>query len=214
MGIYYYTYRKSIKPKKAELNGKQVLVGTADFAARHGYIYCELHPEDQRKLTRAYNIPEEEQAEYIMFGGGDGSIVYVNNKLGAWCDTPMWSGLSEIDEVGRLVKVKNRYYIVPKNVTVRDFMKIKFPKLYKTPLPHTQIYVKIHGGYTATVRDIDSFEDFVFGFGKDQPTYDKFGAKQVGQDVPGWFEMCVDEVIDIKRRELHEAFQKEHNIVL
>lgn len=216
MGVYYYTYRKSIK-KTAEFNGEKVNVGVAEFAASHGYIYGweGMHAGGKRAVTRAQNIPSDEQHDLIIFGNYDGARVFLNNKMGAWCDTPSWSGIDEDrDFVGRIFKIKGRNYIVPAGVTLRDFMKIKFPKLYKKPLPHTQIYVKINGGYTATVRDIDSFEDFVFGFGKDQPTYDKFGAKQVGQDVPEWFEACVDEVIDIKRAELHEAFKEENNIEL
>ena len=43
MGIYYYTYRKSIKPKKAEFKGEEIQVGTAEFAASHGYSTGGAH---------------------------------------------------------------------------------------------------------------------------------------------------------------------------
>jgi hypothetical protein len=208
MGIYYYTYRKSVKNKKAQFNGQEIQVGFADFATSHGYIRCELSPQGQRQLTRAQNIPKDEQADYIVFGGVDGHTVYKNNKLGAWCDTPMWSGIKQEDEIGKLFKIKGKYHIVPKGVSVRKFMETNFPKLYFKPLPHTQVYVGIHSGYTATVREIRQLEDFVFGFGKNDVDKYKFHKKQIGQDVPEWFVACVDEVIEEKRRQMEEVINE------
>jgi hypothetical protein len=204
MGVYYYTYRKSIKPKKAQFNGQEIQVGVAEFAASHGYIYGweGMHASGKRAVTRAQNIPADEQADYIVFGGIDGYTVYKNNKLGAWCDTPHWSGIKDEDEIGKIFKIKGRYHIVPKGITVRDFMKIKFPELYFKPLRSTQVYVGIHAGYTATVREIRQLEDYVFGFGSNDVDRTKFTKKQVGQDVPEWFDACVDEVINEKIKEL------------
>jgi len=213
MGVYYYTYRKSIK-KSAFLHGREVKIGVAEFAASHGYIYGfeGMHATGKREVSRGYNIPKEDQADLIVFGSHDGAFVYKNNKRGTWCDTPMWSGIKDPEDiVGRIFKIKGRNYIAPHGTTIREFIKETFPVLFKTPLRSTQVYVKIHGGYTATVRDITSFEDFLFGFGSDQPYAGfgegAFGTKTAGEDVPEWFNACVDELIREKQIEIRDKLE-------
>ena len=209
MGVYYYTYRKSIK-KSAFLHGKEVKIGVAEFAGSHGYIngFDGLHPTTKREIIRGENIPAEDQADLIMFGTYDGGTVYKSNKIGAWRDTPMWSGIKyPEDVVGTIFKIKGRNYIAPQGTKIRDFIKETFPVLFKTPLRSTQVYVKIHGGYTATVRDITSFEDFLFGFGSDQPVYGTFGSTTAGEDVPEWFKACVKELTDEKHIELRDKLE-------
>jgi len=217
MGVYYYTYRKGIKPKKAIISGVEIQVGIAKFAASHGYIYGMdgMHPRNKAKLTRAENILQEEQADYIVFEGFDGYPVYKSNKRGCWCDTPMWSGIShEEDLIGYMYKIKGKYHVVPKGVSINEFMEKNFPKLYNSPLRSTQVYVKIHQGYTATVRDMKSFKDYVFGFGSDQPKYGVFQRQTPPEDVPTWFDGCVREVVEQKNIELRESLDLKEKGIL
>ena len=68
-------------------------------------------------MERAWNVPTDRQADYIVFGKAkEGCSVYKNNKKGIWSDgSGFWSGLHwENDLVGTLEKNGRQWYIKSK----------------------------------------------------------------------------------------------------
>lgn len=108
MGIYIYTFKKSLN-KKATLDGNPVVVGQAKFLCRQDYN-GNYTPSEKREMTRAYDLTDNDQPDYITF---DGEMVYKNNKLGVWTDgSGFYSGIHlENDLVGLLKKVGKKFVI-------------------------------------------------------------------------------------------------------
>jgi hypothetical protein len=195
MGIYLNTLKLS-KTKNAIFNGEVVRVGVAEFLTREQWgDFEDYHATVQRELIRVESIPEEAQPDYVVFDGFDGVPFHRSNKLGVWSDgSGHWTGLSN-EIIGTLFKIGKRYHVVPTGVRLIDYMKENFSDIYNKYLPHTQVYVKINKGYTATVRLIDSLDDFINGFGAEQVDEKYFRRADYGSDVPMWFLYCVDDLI-------------------
>lgn len=207
MGDYVFALKKTLR-KNATLDGDKVQVDMAPYAYKPSWFGRDYDLEDfglRMWIERAGNTPPEEQAPYIIFSDkADGWPVYKNNKLGVWGDgSGHYTGVKLDDLVGKMYKIGNRFYIVPKDQQLEEFIKTNFLNLYNTPLPHTQVYVKMHEGYTATVRDIRSLKEYLAGYGKMDPKY--MTTISAGDDVPGWFQAIVSQLVSDKRRELQKA---------
>lgn len=209
MGDYVFALKKSLR-KNAILNGKQVQVDMAPYAYKPSRFDQGWPPESldfgtKMWLKRSSDTPSEEQAPYVVFTDNpDGFPVHVSNKLGVWDDgSGYYSGIKGDDLVGKIYKIAGRYHIVPKDQDLYQYIKDNVPSVLKKPLPHTQMYVKMHEGYTATVRDIKSLEEYLAGYGKVDPNY--MATFSVGDDVPKWFQAIVSQLVSNKRSELNNA---------
>lgn len=210
MGTYIYALKKSLR-KNAILEGQKVQIDAATYAYKPSMYGQDYDTQDfglKMWLDKAANTPKEEQAPYLVLTSGDGSIdgcaVHKNNKYGVWSDgNGHYSGLTPEDIIGRVYKIGNRYHVVPKDQDLDEFIKSNFPKVYSKPLPHTQMYVKMTEGYTATVRDIKSLKEYLDGYGDVSRSW--LNITGAGDDVPQWFQDIVRTLVDNKKRELNHA---------
>ena len=108
MGTYIYTYKKKFD-KNATLNEDKVVVGQATFICRQDWSGNYL-PSENREMTRAYALTENDQPEYITF---DGETVYKNNKKGVWSDgSGFWGGIDHKNDFVGTLKKEGRKYVV------------------------------------------------------------------------------------------------------
>lgn len=124
MGTYIHITDRRLTKRNVKLYGEIVSVDFAPFSHKPSGYY-DNPPEIERKMERAWNIPEDKQADYIVFGKPQddcegGWYVYKNNKKAIWSDgSGFWSGLHwENDLVGMLHKKGKQWYIEPKELPI------------------------------------------------------------------------------------------------
>ena len=95
--------------KKATLDGQEVVVGRATFLCKQDWS-GNYSPAENREMTRAYALTENDQPDYIIF---EGETVFKNNKRGVWSDgSGFWSGIDpKNDFVGTLKKSGKKFVI-------------------------------------------------------------------------------------------------------
>lgn len=120
MGTYVNITDRRLTKKNVELNGDKVKVDFAPFSHKPSGYY-DNPPEIEKKMERAWNVPKDKQAEYIVFGKPqEGDTVYKSNKKAIWSDgSGFWSGIHwENDLVGTLEKNGRQWYIEPKELPI------------------------------------------------------------------------------------------------
>ena len=120
MGTYVNITDRRLTKKNVELNGDKVSVDFAPFSHKPSGYY-DNPPEIEKKMERAWNVPKDKQAEYIVFGEPqEGDRVYKSNKKAIWSDgSGFWSGIHwENDLVGTLEKNGRQWYIEPKELPI------------------------------------------------------------------------------------------------
>lgn len=120
MGTYVNITDRRLTKKNVELNGDKVKVDFAPFSHKPSGYY-DNPPEIEKKMERAWNVPKDKQAEYIVFGEPqEGDRVYKSNKKAIWSDgSGFWSGIHwENDLVGTLEKNGRQWYIEPKELPI------------------------------------------------------------------------------------------------
>jgi hypothetical protein len=120
MGTYINITDRRLTKKNVELNGDKVKVDFAPFSHKPSGYY-DNPPEIEKKMERAWNVPKDKQAEYIVFGEPqEGDRVYKSNKKAIWSDgSGFWSGIHwENDLVGTLEKNGRQWYIEPKELPI------------------------------------------------------------------------------------------------
>lgn len=120
MGTYVNITDRRLTKKNVELNGDKVKVDFAPFSHKPSGYY-DNPPEIEKKMERAWNVPKDKQADYIVFGEPqEGDRVYKSNKKAIWSDgSGFWSGIHwENDLVGTLEKNGRQWYIEPKELPI------------------------------------------------------------------------------------------------
>ena len=120
MGTYVNITDRRLTKKNVELNGDKVKVDFAPFSHKPSINY-DNPPEIEKKMERAWNMPKDKQADYIVFGKPqEGDTVYKSNKKAIWSDgSGFWSGIHwEDDLVGTLKNNGRQWYIEPKELPI------------------------------------------------------------------------------------------------
>ena len=115
MGTYVHITNRRLT-RNVELNGQTVKVDFAPFSHKPSRWHNDP-PEIDSKMERAWNVPIDKHADYIVFGKAEeGYEVYKSNKEGIWSDgSGFWSGFHwEKDCVGILEKNGKKWNIKPK----------------------------------------------------------------------------------------------------
>jgi hypothetical protein len=124
MGTYINITDRRLTKKNVELNGEKVKVDFAPFSHKPSINY-DNPPEIEKKMERAWNMPKDKQADYIVFAKPsdeylDSYHVYKSNKKAIWSDgSGFWSGLHwENDLVGTLKNNGRKWFIEPKELPI------------------------------------------------------------------------------------------------
>tara|TARA_Y100000389_G_scaffold148955_1_gene148166 strand:+ start:2258 stop:2629 length:372 start_codon:yes stop_codon:yes gene_type:complete len=120
MGTYVNITDRRLTKKNVELNGDKVKVDFAPFSHKPSINY-DNPPEIEKKMERAWNMPKDKQADYIVFGKPqEGDTVYKSNKKAIWSDgSGFWSGIHwEDDLVGTLKNNGRKWFIEPKELPI------------------------------------------------------------------------------------------------
>ena len=196
MGSYVYTIReKSISAVMLPEN-KKVTIALAKYLCKDSSRLLEdkEYARERSAMTRAHNLVENgfNPEFYATSFDYDGAI-YKFDGRSAFSD-----GCGSMGEYGGyMINTGARIFILPIDKRGNFNLKKYFPSLYNDySLPCTQMYVKMNGHYTATVRNLASLEDYMFGFGKDDVDVKLLSVQSRGNDVPDWFAASVQQLIN------------------
>lgn len=199
MGTYLYTLKNKTVTAYLLPSKEPVTIALAEYLCKDTEALFQEHSpsyknysKERTKIKKSSNLLNSNnfKANFIAIDKFEGAI-YDFKPLSVFSDTPCFPfGLN-----GFLVKLKNKFYIVPQEKDGSINFKKYLPELWDIIIPAC-IYVKINNFYTATVQRLQSFEDFIFD--PNENVSPNLMISNTDKNVPLWFYLSVSQLIQKK----------------